>query len=64
MGESYERTVKQLNDPRIRYYHFDFHHECSKMRWNRIQILLDTIEEELIQQGYIKNFLDIYTLAY
>ncbi|CAG8612241.1 1678_t:CDS:10 [Rhizophagus irregularis] len=52
MGESYERTVKQLNDHRIRYYHFDFHHECSKMRWNRIQILLDTIEEELIQQGY------------
>ncbi|RIA87421.1 SacI homology domain-containing protein [Glomus cerebriforme] len=52
MGEAYERAVKQLNDLRMRYYHFDFHHECSKMRWNRIQILIDTIEEELIQQGY------------
>ncbi|CAI2167298.1 14467_t:CDS:10 [Funneliformis geosporum] len=52
VGDAYEKAVKQLNDSRIRYCHFDFHHECSKMRWHRIQILLDTIEEELIQQGY------------
>ncbi|CAG8452119.1 9829_t:CDS:10 [Funneliformis caledonium] len=52
VGDAYEKAVKQLNDSRILYYHFDFHHECSKMRWHRIQILLDAIEEELIQQGY------------
>ncbi|CAG8433542.1 6294_t:CDS:10 [Diversispora eburnea] len=52
VGAAYEKIVKQLNDPRIVYFHFDFHHECRKMRWDRIQILLDLIEEELIQQGF------------
>lgn len=51
MGVAYEKVVKQLNDPRIVYFHFDFHHECRKMRWDRIQLLLDSIDEELIQQG-------------
>ncbi|CAG8658489.1 7801_t:CDS:10, partial [Cetraspora pellucida] len=51
IGEAYEKAVKQLDDPRLIYYHFDFHHECRKMQWDRIQILIDSIEEELLQQG-------------
>ena len=62
VGEAYEKAVKQLNDSRIQYYHFDFHHECSKMQWHRIQILLDTIEEELIQQG-LGKMLQSYFLS-
>ncbi|KAG9289200.1 hypothetical protein G9A89_022509 [Geosiphon pyriformis] len=52
IGEAYEKAVKQLNDPRLHYVHFDFHHECRKMRWDRIQILIDTIKEDLAEQGY------------
>ncbi|CAG8761412.1 17109_t:CDS:2, partial [Racocetra fulgida] len=51
VGEAYEKAVKQLDDSRLLYYHFDFHHECRKMQWDRIQILIDSIEEELLQQG-------------
>ncbi|CAG8673075.1 23402_t:CDS:10, partial [Dentiscutata erythropus] len=55
MGEAYEKAVKQLDDPRLNFYHFDFHHECRKMQWDRIQILIDSIEEELIQQSYFHS---------
>ncbi|CAG8526438.1 9177_t:CDS:10, partial [Acaulospora colombiana] len=52
VAEGYDKAVTRLNDSRISYYHFDFHHECREMKWDRIQILIDLIEEDLIQQGY------------
>ncbi|KAI9472050.1 MAG: SacI homology domain-containing protein [Benjaminiella poitrasii] len=52
MGQAYARTVEQLNDPRIFYTHFDFHSECSKMRWHRIQLLVDQLKDKLVEQGY------------
>lgn len=52
MGQAYARGVEQLNDPRLIYTHFDFHHECRKMRWDRIQLLIDQLEPELVKQGY------------
>ncbi|ORE02789.1 hypothetical protein BCV72DRAFT_43735 [Rhizopus microsporus var. microsporus] len=52
MGQAYARTVEQLNDPRIHYIHFDFHAECSKMRWHRINLLLDQLKDKLVEQGY------------
>ncbi|CAG8548769.1 2260_t:CDS:10 [Paraglomus brasilianum] len=50
--EAFKNTVYRLGDPRLSYYYFDFHHECRNMRWDRIQILIDQIENELLQQGY------------
>jgi len=52
MGQAYARNVEQLNDPRLIYTHFDFHNECRKMRWDRIQLLIDQLEPELVKQGY------------
>ncbi|ORX56736.1 hypothetical protein DM01DRAFT_1319763 [Hesseltinella vesiculosa] len=52
MGQAYANVVKQLNDPRLHYTHFDFHKECSKMRWHRIQLLVDDLKDALIAQGY------------
>ncbi|OBZ91577.1 Phosphatidylinositide phosphatase SAC1 [Choanephora cucurbitarum] len=52
MGQAYARTVEQLNDPRIYYTHFDFHSECSKMRWHRIQLLVDQLKDKLVEQSY------------
>lgn len=50
---AYENLVQALNDPELQYVYFDFHHECSKMRWNRVQILIDTLlEEGLDAQGW------------
>ncbi|KAG2226042.1 hypothetical protein INT45_002508 [Circinella minor] len=52
MGQAYARTVEQLNDPRLYYTHFDFHNECKNMRWDRIQLLVDQLQEQLVKQGY------------
>lgn len=43
----YEAVVQQLADPTLHYIYFDFHHECSKMRWHRVQLLVD----QLVQMG-------------
>ncbi|CAJ0825622.1 10536_t:CDS:2, partial [Entrophospora sp. SA101] len=49
----YQKVVTGLNNPRIKYYHFDFHHECRNMRWDRIQLLIESMEEDLLQQGFL-----------
>lgn len=36
----------------VPYHHFDFHKECSKMRWHRLNILISRIRPEIDTQGY------------
>ena len=43
--------LPQVKLPRTRYEYFDFHSECSKMRWHRISVLIEKLEEELLQNG-------------
>ncbi|OLL25455.1 hypothetical protein NEOLI_004568, partial [Neolecta irregularis DAH-3] len=49
---AYEDMIDELKNLRLHYTYFDFHHECSKMRWHRVQILIDQLEPNLVQQGY------------
>ena len=51
LGDEFLKLVQLSNDSRIKYTHFDFHKECSKMRWHRIQLLLDELDSDLQQQG-------------
>ena len=39
----YENLVKDLGNSNLTYVYFDFHHECSKMRWHRVQLLIDQL---------------------
>lgn len=48
-GKRMETFRKSLQTP---YHHFDFHKECSKMRWHRLSILLDQLERELALYGF------------
>ncbi|KAK2462025.1 hypothetical protein APHAL10511_006488 [Amanita phalloides] len=50
--EAYERYFSQLNLPNVRYQYFDFHHECKNMRWDRISILIDKVQDELEHHSY------------
>ena len=36
----------------FRYVHFDFHKECSKMRWHRLQILMDRLQSDIEEHGF------------
>ena len=40
-----ESTVHALNDPMLHYIYFDFHHECRKMRWFRVKLLIDHLKD-------------------
>ncbi|XP_046803046.1 phosphatidylinositol-3-phosphatase SAC1-like [Lucilia cuprina] len=43
---SYRTFAQQLNNSNIRYEAFDFHAECKKMRWDRLNILIDRLAHE------------------
>ena len=51
LGDTMSQLVRQLNTPSVRYEAFDFHHECRKMRWDRLSILMDRIAEEQGEMG-------------
>lgn len=56
MADAFTKHISTLNDKDIKYLHFDFHHECSKMRWHRVALILDHFQSELHAQGYVFHF--------
>ncbi|KAI8613016.1 SacI homology domain-containing protein [Chytriomyces sp. MP71] len=52
LSDTWSQLNMQLNDPNVRYLHFDFHHECKGNRWDRIAKLVAEIEADLIVQGW------------
>lgn len=54
--QSYENLVQSLGNPALTYVYFDFHHECSKMRWHRVQLLIDQLNKlGLDKQGWFQK---------
>ena len=56
---AYENAVTALNDSNIKYTYFDFHHECRKMRWDRVKLLL----EHLTKIGLSQTDYSLYTIS-
>ncbi|OCH96696.1 hypothetical protein OBBRIDRAFT_830093 [Obba rivulosa] len=50
--EAYEKYVTEASVPKTRYEYFDFHNECKNMRWDRINVLIAKLEDDLTRQGY------------
>lgn len=46
LERAFRTFVQQINNPNVRYEAFDFHAECKKMRWDRLQILIDRVAHE------------------
>lgn len=49
--EAFERAVTELDNSHVHYTYFDFHHECKGLRFDRVSLLIDRLEEDLYQQG-------------
>lgn len=43
----------QVNAPKVQYDYFDFHRECKNMRWDRIDLLLNRIKDDLVDKAYV-----------
>ncbi|KAI9511793.1 SacI homology domain-containing protein [Russula earlei] len=52
LKEAYERYVAKANVPQVNYQYFDFHNECKHMRWDRISVLVDSLADDLLRDGY------------
>lgn len=52
LGNAFGEVVHSLGFSSVRYEAFDFHHECRKMRWDRLSILIDRIALDQDEMGY------------
>ncbi|KAG9345110.1 hypothetical protein JZ751_009651 [Albula glossodonta] len=52
LEQAFAQMVSNLNNGMVRYIAFDFHKECSRMRWDRLQILVDAVSEMQDEFGY------------
>ncbi|SCU79388.1 LAMI_0A08614g1_1 [Lachancea mirantina] len=48
---AYESAVNALNDPKIHYTYFDFHHECRKMKYERVKLLIEHLNQMGLQSS-------------
>lgn len=52
LEQQLKAVVAMAKDPNIFYEPFDFHHECRKMRWDRLGILMDRLSQYQEQFSY------------
>lgn len=50
--DAFEKALVAVGDPKAHYIYFDFHHECRKLRFDRIQVLVDSMHDDLAAMGY------------
>ncbi|KAJ2496692.1 Phosphoinositide phosphatase sac1 [Coemansia sp. RSA 1972] len=55
MGDAFATLSAQMKSPHYHYVHFDFHKECSRMRWDRISLLLDELNPLSTRFGYFEK---------
>lgn len=46
LEQAFRNFTQEINNPNVRYDAFDFHTECKKMRWDRLNILIDRLAHE------------------
>lgn len=46
LEKAFANTITQIGSANVRYEAFDFHAECKKMRWDRLNILIDRLAHE------------------
>ncbi|RXN20261.1 phosphatidylinositide phosphatase SAC1-B [Labeo rohita] len=52
LEQAFAKMVNGMENGLIKYIAFDFHKECSKMRWHRLQILVDAVSDMQDEFGY------------
>ncbi|KAB5517768.1 hypothetical protein PHYPO_G00170960 [Pangasianodon hypophthalmus] len=52
LEQAFAKLASNMDNGIIKYIAFDFHKECSKMRWHRLQILVDAVAEMQDEFGY------------
>ncbi|KXJ05724.1 Phosphatidylinositide phosphatase SAC1, partial [Exaiptasia diaphana] len=58
LGDNFYTILRNsgYKEDKLRYDAFDFHKECSKMRWDRLNILIDRQNSDLKKFGHLSSF--------
>jgi hypothetical protein len=49
--EAYERAVDRLDNPKVHYTYYDFHHECKGMHFENVIHLIQTLEKKGLKRS-------------
>eukprot|EP01147_Barroeca_monosierra_P009749 gene9749-1952_t len=53
LGDRYEAIIDRLmTEFTLKYLHFDFHTECSRFRWDRLNKLLELMQNDRVLHGF------------
>ncbi|XP_072772678.1 phosphatidylinositol-3-phosphatase SAC1-A-like [Nerophis lumbriciformis] len=52
LEQAFAKMIFSLNNGMLSYIAFDFHKECSHMRWDRLQILVEAVAETQDEYSY------------
>ncbi|KAF4801351.1 Phosphatidylinositide phosphatase SAC1 [Turdus rufiventris] len=52
LEQTFSKMVNSMANGMVRYVAFDFHKECSRMRWDRLQILMDQLADQQDEFSY------------
>ncbi|XP_033626106.1 phosphatidylinositide phosphatase SAC1-like [Asterias rubens] len=52
LEKTFAKAVMDAGNKNIKYESFDFHHECRRMRWDRLSILMDRLAADQEKYGY------------
>ncbi|KAG7275458.1 hypothetical protein CRUP_008314 [Coryphaenoides rupestris] len=52
LEQAFANLVSGADKGMIHYIAFDFHKECSRMRWHRLQLLVDAVADKQEEYGY------------
>jgi phosphatidylinositol 4-phosphatase len=44
--DAYERAIENIDNPKIHYTYYDFHHECKGMKFHNVIDLVKTLEDK------------------
>ncbi|KAG0424248.1 hypothetical protein HPB47_000043, partial [Ixodes persulcatus] len=58
LGKALQDVSTIANNSNIKYEPFDFHHECRKMQWDRLSILMDRIQHDQDSFGFFMMLYD------
>ncbi|KAF6206426.1 hypothetical protein GE061_017659 [Apolygus lucorum] len=64
LEQFYKDLCVQSGNTNIKYEAFDFHCECSKMRWERLSILIDRMSQDQEEMGYTLMINDEKVVSY
>lgn len=57
---AYENIVDALGEDKLHYVYFDYHHECSNLKWHRVKILIEHLSQlGLTSDNYYHDRYDV-----